>query len=347
MARPLRLLGEGCCYHVYHRGLERREIFGSRREREHFLELLADIPERFGAEVHAYCLMDNHYHALLCTPRGNLSAAMHWLNMAYGVWFNRRRERVGPVFAGRFGSVPVEPCALCAVTQYIHLNPVRTEAFGWDKRVRAQERAGYAPGLSKEQALARVRALRAYGWSSYRAYAGYASKPEWLTDASATGGYGPQAYRRNTEKAIILGTEESLWLALRQTVAVGSEVFAERVRLAVRGKMRREWAGRRKVAELVGWDVVAKAVERECGMAWETLCGVRGNGGRELGFWLGRKLCGLTLRELGSRAGGVDYSAVSVALRRFERSMWEDAHAQERCRRLEIELARSDEADRA
>ncbi|MEI7900582.1 MAG: hypothetical protein WCK89_10025, partial [bacterium] len=57
MARPLRLSGEGCYYHVYHRGLERREIFGTRREREHFLDLLAQLPELFGAEVHAYCLM--------------------------------------------------------------------------------------------------------------------------------------------------------------------------------------------------------------------------------------------------------------------------------------------------
>lgn len=339
MARPLRLLGEGCYYHVFHRGLERRDIFGSRREREHFLGLLAELPERFGAEIHAYCLMDNHYHALVCTPRGNLSAAMHGLNMAYSVWFNKRRERVGPVFAGRFGSVPVEEGALCAVTQYIHLNPVRTEAFGWDKRVRAQERGGFAQGVPDDVLRARLKALRTYTWSSYRAYAGYVQKPKWLTDDKAAGGYGPKAYRRNTEKALLLGAEESLWDRFRQTVAVGSEAFSERVRLAARGKTVREWSGRRKLAEVAKWEAVVAAVEREFGMTWRSVCEAHGNDGRELAFWLGRRLCGLTLRELGSRAGGVDYSAVSVALRRFGRSMEIDRALRELCRRVEEELS--------
>lgn len=339
MARPLRLCGEGGFYHVFHRGLERREIFGVRREREHFLDLLGEITELFGVEVHAYCLMDNHYHALLGTPRGNLSAAMHWLNMAYSVWLNKRRERVGPVFAGRFGSVPVEACALCAVTQYIHLNPVRTEAFGWDKRVRAQERAGSAQGAAPDVLRARVKALRAYGWSSYRAYAGYAPKPDWLEDGKAAGGHGPLAYRRNTEKAVLSGGEESLWERFRQTVAVGSEAFAERVRLAAKGNVRREWTGRRKLVRLADWSAVVKAVERECGMKWGALRDAHGNGGRELAFWLGRRLCGLSLRELGARAGGVDYAAVSVALKRFEHRMSEDADIRERRQRLENELS--------
>jgi len=338
MARPIRLSGEGSYYHVFHRGLERREIFGVRREREHFLELLGEITERFGVEVHAYCLMDNHYHALLCTPRGNLSATAHWLNMAYGVWLNRRRGRLGPVFAGRFGSVPVEEGALCAVTQYIHLNPVRTEAFGWGKRVRAQERAGFAPGTSSDVLRARVKALRAYVWSSYRAYAGYARKPEWLADVKAAGGYDPAEYRRNTERALLSGAEESLWDGLRQTVAAGSEAFAERVRRAATGNVRREWSGRRNVRPLVGWDAVVKAVEREHGMGWKALCGAHGNGGRELAFLLGRQLCGLSLRELGERAGGVDYAAVSVALKRFERGMARDRDARDRRIRLEKEL---------
>ena len=226
MARPLRLCGEGCYYHVFHRGLERREIFGVRREREHFLDLLGALPELFGAEVHAYCLMDNHYHALLCTPRGNLSAAMHWLDMAYGVWLNKRRERVGPVFAGRFGSVPVEEGALCAVTQYIHLNPVRTEAFGWDKRVRAQERAGFARGTAPDVLRSRVKALRAYAWSSYRAYAGYAPKPEWLTCGTlwkrsrAAGKTQKAEYRRYLEDYLRQGQAEGS--RARLTAARGS-----------------------------------------------------------------------------------------------------------------------------
>ena len=186
-----------------------------------------------------------------------------------------------------------------------------------------------------------MKALRAYVWSSYRAYAGYSQKPEWLTDARAAGGYGPAAYRRNTERAVLSGAEESLWECFRQTVAAGSEAFAERVRLAAKGNVRREWSGRRKLSGLADWGAVIKAVERECGMTWGALCDAHGNGGRELAFWLGRRLCGHSLRELGKRAGGVDYSAVSVAVKRFGQRMAEDSVLMDRCRRLENEFALS------
>jgi putative transposase len=56
-------------------------------------------------EIHAYALMGNHYHLLIRTPEANASAAIQWLNVSYSVWFNKRRERVGHVFQGRFGSV--------------------------------------------------------------------------------------------------------------------------------------------------------------------------------------------------------------------------------------------------
>ena len=51
-------------------------------------------------------LLTNHYHLLLQTPHANLSRAMQWLNVSYGVWYNRRHDRAGPLFQGRFKSVP-------------------------------------------------------------------------------------------------------------------------------------------------------------------------------------------------------------------------------------------------
>jgi len=184
-----------------------------------------------------------------------------------------------------------------------------------------------------------LKALRAYAWSSYRAYAGYERKPDWLTDDRAAGGHGPKACRSNTERALLLGAEESLWGRFRQTVAVGSEAFAEQVRRAARGKTVREWSGRGKLAEPAKWEAVVAAVEREFGMPWRSVCEAYGNGGRELAFRLGHRLCGLTLRELGSRAGGVDYSAVSVALRIFGRKMEKDRVLRKLCRRVEEELS--------
>jgi len=73
MARPLRIEYPGAFYHVTSRGNERRDIFKSQRDREKFLEYLESATVRYGAVVHAYCLMTNHYHLLVETPDGNLS----------------------------------------------------------------------------------------------------------------------------------------------------------------------------------------------------------------------------------------------------------------------------------
>ena len=70
MARPLRIERPGGRYHVTARGNERRDIFRDDPDRFHFLELLSEIGERFGARVHAYVLMDNHYHLLLESAGG-------------------------------------------------------------------------------------------------------------------------------------------------------------------------------------------------------------------------------------------------------------------------------------
>jgi len=70
--------------------------------RTHFLELCSQLPLRFGVRIHAFVLMDNHYHLVIETPEANLSRAVQWLNVSYSVWFNRRHQRSGHLFQGRF-----------------------------------------------------------------------------------------------------------------------------------------------------------------------------------------------------------------------------------------------------
>jgi len=79
MARPVRVDVAGGWYHVTARGIERRAIFEGVRDHEHFLELIAEMSERYGVEIHAYVLMVNHYHLLIRTPHANASAAIQWL----------------------------------------------------------------------------------------------------------------------------------------------------------------------------------------------------------------------------------------------------------------------------
>ena len=83
MGRPLRIEYPDAFYHITARGNERKNIFRSNRDRERFLGYFESASERYKAIIHAYCLMDNHYHLLLQTPGGNLSQIMHHINGAY------------------------------------------------------------------------------------------------------------------------------------------------------------------------------------------------------------------------------------------------------------------------
>ena len=155
MARPLRLEFPGALYHVTARGNGRQPIFMDDADRERFLTALASAVARYHLLCHAYCLMGNHYHALLETPEGNLSRAMRQLNGVYGQGFSRRHERPGHVLQGRFHAQVVDRDAyLREVCRYIVLNPVR---------------AGLVAHPSE------------WPWSSYRATAGKAPVPAWLT----------------------------------------------------------------------------------------------------------------------------------------------------------------------
>jgi REP element-mobilizing transposase RayT len=92
MTRPLRIIYPGAFYHVTSRGNEKKDIFINRRDREKFLEYLESATERYGAMIHAYCLMNNHFHLLLETPVGNLSQIMRHIIGAYTTYFNVKRK---------------------------------------------------------------------------------------------------------------------------------------------------------------------------------------------------------------------------------------------------------------
>jgi putative transposase len=126
VARPLRLEVEDGFYHVVARGNERRAIFKDDTDRQRFLEILGRTLDRFAWRCLAYCLMTNHYHLLVCTPRPNLARGMRDLNGVYAQWFNRRHARVGHLFQGRYRAILVERDEyLLQSVAYIVRNPVR------------------------------------------------------------------------------------------------------------------------------------------------------------------------------------------------------------------------------
>jgi len=155
MSRPLRINFPGAFYHITSRGNERKNIFKSDRDREKFLEYLESAVVRYDAKIHAYCLMDNHYHLLLETPSGNLPQIMRHINGAYTTYFNVKRERAGHLFQGRYKAILVEIDEYAKeLSRYIHLNPVRAKMVDFPHE---------------------------YEWSSYNCFTGKRSSPDWLS----------------------------------------------------------------------------------------------------------------------------------------------------------------------
>ncbi len=126
MSRPLRIEFSGAFYHVTSRGDRREDIYLTEGNRKGFLNVLEHLHERFNWLVHAYCLMDNHYHLLIETPDADLSKGMRQLNGVYTQAFNRDHGRIGHVFQGRYKALLVQKESyLLELARYIVLNPVR------------------------------------------------------------------------------------------------------------------------------------------------------------------------------------------------------------------------------
>jgi len=324
MARPLRIDLAGGWYHVTSRGNERKPIFRDDRDRFHFLELLGESTERFHLRLHAYVLMPNHYHLVVETPEANLSRATQWLNVSYSVWFNRRHQRVGHLMQGRFKAIVVDRDRWALeLSRYVHLNPVRVQAMGLDKRSQQLQRAGLGDQAEPQLVRERVAALRAYRWSSYRAYVGLAPCRSWLTRETVLGllGAGPMEermhrYRHDVEKAIRAGVAETPWEQLVGGVVLGSTRFMKTVRGHLRGN-EKEQAPLRQLKPRPGFATVVKAVERWKGETWAAFRDRHGDLGRDVALYIGRQRCGLTLGELGVAAGGIDYRSVGGAVKRI------------------------------
>ncbi len=204
MPRPVRVEYENAVYHVTARGNERRAV------------------DRFGLLLHCYCLMPNHYHLLVQTPRANLSQSMGWVQTTYTSRFNRRHKRVGHLYQGRYKAHLVEEDAYAGkLILYVHLNPVRPR----DKRkiIPSDRRAE----------------LRRYRWSSHRVYAGQSRGPDWLClDWLGYFGRTRREAKRQYNKEIGACFGERLrnpFDDLRGGLVLGGEVFWEKVSSDSRG----------------------------------------------------------------------------------------------------------------
>lgn len=222
MARPLRIQLPGLTYHIHARGNGRMTIYRDDRDREKFLELLAEVVQLFRLACAAFCLMRNHYHLVVTTADANLSKAMHALNGRYGQWWNRRHQHVGHVFQGRFGAKVVQQDVyLLTVCKYVVENPVRKKL---------------------------VDSPAEWRWSSYRASAGIDPVPSFLRPGLLWQvlGDGDLAARTSRYRAFIATPSDDAETMKRPII--GDPEFAKRFegfrRRASREVPRREREGR-------------------------------------------------------------------------------------------------------
>jgi putative transposase len=207
MARPLRIEYPGAWYHVMNRGADRKKTFHSSKYFELFFDLLEQAHQRFGIEVHAYCLMNNHYHLLIRTPYPNLNKVMRLVNGLYTQKYNKLENKDGPLFRGRYKAILVEAESyFLTLMRYIHLNPVKANLVS-----------------SPEE----------YPWSSYKCYLNQQHRPSWLycdeTLSRFSSGDSLKEYIAFTNEGINNDEIEKFYTNPNHLPILGSKVFVEKI----------------------------------------------------------------------------------------------------------------------
>lgn len=308
MGRPLRIEYAGAHYHITARGNERKDVFKSQRDREQFLSYLESAVNRYGAVIHAYCLMSNHYHLLIETPSGNISQIMQHINGAYTNYFNVKRKRAGHLFQSRYKAILIEADEYYKeLSRYIHLNPVRAGMV-----TRPEE----------------------YRWSSYCDYISQRKAPDWLTtklilDYFGTGKAAANKYRRFTEDLLEQQYESPLTGVIAATM-LGSEEFVKEITARhVDGRqVDRNVPAIKKLSGRPTIDAIIQAVQS---------ASLADKVAKKASIYLCHKFSGARLKEIGAQFG-IGESAVSQTSRRVAMQMKEDRGLGEVVSKLKVML---------
>lgn len=300
MARPLRVEYSGAFYHVISRGNSREKLYTSTKDYEKFLQYLEKAAERFAIIIHAYCLMGNHYHLLVETPEPNLSVTMQWLNVSYATYFNRKKDRSGHLFQGRFRAILIDADAyLLHLSRYIHLNPVRAGIIK-------------APGE--------------YYWSSYPFYIGEQLSPKFLiTDVLLRNfGSNKNEARKNYQEFVEGVDIKAVKDPSKKLVGgfiLGDTDFVNWVKdnFLSNREDEKEIPQLKKLKPRVTPEIIVEQVSKvfKIEIAKIRKKGLKRNKAREVAIYLTRELSRLSCKDLGVFFGGVSGALITIMNKRI------------------------------
>ena len=323
MSRPLRIEYPDAWYHVMNRGRRGENVFADSNDYLIFIALLQETSEMFGFRVSAFCLMSNHYHILVQTPRANLSRAMRHINGVYTQRYNRKRNTDGQLFRGRYKSVFVqEDSHLLELLRYIHRNPVR---------------AHMCNGVGD------------YLWSSHKGYISTAKRWDWLHKDFLLDMFDRNQHKAKRQYTNFVDLEDSLEVTdffskKNRSLFFGSLDFIDRVKS-------------RNTPQVQNHSEVpqAKCFAPTIAEIKRTVCQYYGveqrqleqtkrgqvNEPRNVAIFLARKRCGIGLEEIGREFELFKYSSVSSIVTRTEKQLLRNKQLQNRIEEIRQKLNKS------
>jgi len=306
MSRPLRIEYPNAWYHVMNRGANKQKIFCCEKHYHLFLDLLSEIHNRYQVEIHAYCLMPNHYHLLICTPLPNLSRAMRHLDGLYTQRYNSMQKSDGPLFRGRYKSIIIEANNyLLRLSRYIHMNPVVANI---------------------------IKKPKDYLWSSYSAYIKSKKCPRWLNTKATLNQFGSKMQKQKYRLFIEEGIDNemhSFFNKVKVLPIMGSEAFTKTIseKYLRDKKLLPEINEHKLLANTIDVNFIIKSISAHYKInANDLLTSKRSNGNkpRTVAIYLACKISGEKLPAIAEQFSLKSYSSISQSYYRTSKSIKND-----------------------
>lgn len=310
MARPLRIQYPGAVYHVTCRGNERKNIFKGDYDRKMFLYFLERSLITYTVKLYSYVLMNNHFHLLVETPLSNLAEFMRQFNIRYTGYYNRRNERTGHLYQGRYKSILVEKDAyLTVLSLYIHLNPARVKA------------------MVKASIEEKGRIVEQYPWSSLLGYLPQGRRESFIDYGMVLGEYGGDTDKARKSYRSTLHAELANGMEIKDKILgrsiIGRDDFIEEIRVKFIGKEKsREVSAVKQLLKYCSEEDIMRAIKEETGKGLDELKLERGVL-RQITMEMLYRFGGLKGEAVG-RLFGVGYTAVSQERKRLHQRMQKD-----------------------